>query len=313
MGENGRDPGRTLSRRAVLRLLAGATLAWGSGKGFAASGAILRRQIPSTGEALPVVGMGTSRTFDVGTGEAQRRPLAEVLNRFTRMGGALVDTSPMYGSAETVLGDLASGLGIQPRLFYATKVWTTGREEGIHQMETSMRRLRVDKIDLMQVHNLVDWRTQLKTLRDWQARGRIRYLGITHYVTSAFDDLERVIKAEPLDFVQLNYSIATRDAEDRLLPLAAQREVAVLVNRPFERGALFRKVRGRPLPDWAAELDCQSWAQFFLKYVLSHPGVTCVIPATSKPEHLADNMRAGHGRLPDATQRRRMVDYFAGL
>ncbi len=303
------------SRRDALKLLMGAGMALAGGRALGASepSPLLKRNIPATGEAIPAVGLGTSRVFDVGSGESERAPRREVLRLFVEAGARLVDTSPMYGQAETVVGDLAAELGVQDALFLATKVWTKGREAGIEQMETSMGRLRTQRIDLMQVHNLVDWQTHLRTLRDWKAQGRIRYVGITHYETSAFEDLERLIKGQDLDFVQLNYSIETPEAQERLLPLAADQAVAVLVNRPFEAGGLFRKVRGQPLPGWAVEFDCTSWGQFFLKYILAHPAVTCVIPATSKPRHLVDNLQAGQGRLPDGKTRRKMVEYVRKL
>jgi diketogulonate reductase-like aldo/keto reductase len=265
------------------------------------------RPVPSTGEQIPAVGLGTWRTFDVGHSAAERQPLGEVLRQFVALGGRVVDSSPMYGAAEAVVGDLAAALGLLGPLFLATKVWTTGREAGVAEMERSLRRLRAQRLDLLQVHNLVDWRTQLRTLRAWKEAGRVRYLGVTHYVASAYGELERVMRDERLDFVQLNYSLAEREAERRLLPLARERGIAVLVNRPFAEGELFRRVRGRALPPWAADFDCASWGQFFLKWILAHAAVTCVIPATSKPEHLADNMRAGAGTLPDAATRARML------
>lgn len=267
----------------------------------------LRRAIPRAGESLPVMGLGTWQTFDVGKDEAARAPLREVLREFARLGGRVVDSSPMYGQSETVVGDLAAELGLHKELFLATKVWTSGREAGIRQMEQSFRRLRAQRLDLMQIHNLVDWRTHLDTLRRWKEKGRIRYIGVTHYTESAYDELARVLETEELDFVQLNYSIAEREAERRLLPLAAERRVGVLVNRPFAEGALFRKVRGKPLPPWAAEAGCASWAQIFLKFIISHPAVTCAIPATSKLQHLIDNMQAGLGPPPDAATRERMA------
>jgi aryl-alcohol dehydrogenase-like predicted oxidoreductase len=275
--------------------------------------ALVRRPIPSTGETVPAVGLGTYRTFDAGAADTQRAPLREVLRRFVALGGRVVDSSPMYGAAETVVGDLTAELGLHGSLFLATKVWTSGREAGIRQMEHSLRQLRVERLDLMQVHNLVDWSTHLRTLRDWKEAGRVRYVGITHYTASAHGELERVMRGEPLDFVQLNYSLAEREAERRLLPLARDRRIAVLVNRPYAEGALFRRVQGRPLPPWAADFDVQSWAQFFLKWILAHPAVTSVIPATSKVEHLTDNMRAGSGVLPDAGTRDRMVAYLDTL
>ena len=273
---------------------------------------IIQRPIPRTSESLPVVGLGTWQTFDVADGAA-RAPLRDVLREFARLGGTVVDSSPMYGRSESVVGDLAVELGLQKQLFIATKVWTSGAEAGIRQMEESFRRLRVERVDLMQVHNLVDWRTQLRTLRAWKAQGRIRYIGVTHYTESAYDELERVLKSEALDFVQLNYSISERAAERRMLPLAADRGLAVLANRPLAQGALFGKVRGKPLPAWASEIGIESWAQFFLKYTLGHPTVTCAIPATSRVDHLRDNMRAGIGPLPNTATRERMARFIEGL
>ncbi|MGH7314410.1 MAG: aldo/keto reductase [Candidatus Rokuibacteriota bacterium] len=306
-----RDGGAPLSRRAVLTMLAAgaASTAAGRAPGQPAP-AIVLRPIPSTGETISAVGLGTWRTFDVGGSATEREPLRDVLRQFVALGGRVVDSSPMYGAAETVVGDLAAALGILDSLFLATKVWTTGRQAGVAGMERSLRRLRVKRLDLLQVHNLVDWRTQLRTLRAWKEAGRIRYLGVTHYVASAYPELERVMRDEPLDFVQLNYSLAEREAERRLLPLARERGIAVLVNRPFAEGALFRRVQGRVLPPWAADIDCASWGQFFLKWILAHPAVSCVIPATSKPAHVIDNMRAGAGALPDAATRARMITYL---
>jgi diketogulonate reductase-like aldo/keto reductase len=297
-----------LSRRDVLRgALAAGAAALTPGAQAAKPDAILTRAIPKSGERIPAVGLGTWQTFDVGRSEAERAPLREVLKRFVALGGKVIDSSPMYGESETVVGDLAGETGVHDKLFLATKVWTAGRNAGIRQMETSLRLLRTMKLDLMQVHNLVDWQTHLTTLRDWKAQGRVRYLGITHYTESAHDDLERVMRAEKPEFVQLNYSIVSRAAEQRLLPLSQELGIAVLANRPFEKAGLFGKVRGQALPTWAAEFDCASWAQFFLKFILSHPAVTCAIPATGKVEHLEDNMQAGFGRLPDAAAREKMA------
>ena len=284
-----------------------------AGAGAGTVPAIIRRRIPSDGELLPVVGLGTWRTFDVGPTPAERQPLREVLARFVALGGRVVDSSPMYGSAETVVGDLAAEQGLTSSLFVATKVWTSGREAGLAQMERSRQRLRVARLDLVQVHNLTDWETHLRTLRDWKAAGRIRYLGVTHYAASAHAELERVMRGHPLDFVQVNYSLGEREAEDRLLPLASELGIAVLVNRPYAEGALFRRVRGRPLPAWAAEVDCQSWGQYFLKWILGHPAVTCVLPATSQPAHLVDNMAAGTGIVPDGATRARMASHLDAL
>ena len=271
----------------------------------------LERPIPSSGEKIPAVGLGTWRTFDVGASATERAPLKDVLQRFAELGGRVVDSSPMYGAAESVVGDLATDLAITDTLFLATKVWTSGRDTGVAQMEQSLRRLRRQRLDLMQIHNLLDWRTHLRTLREWKAAGRVRYVGVTHYTSSAYDELERVLRGEPLDFVQVNYSLGEREAERRILPLARDRGVAVLANRPFSEGGLFQRVRGRALPEWAAALDCESWAQFFLKWILAHPAVTCVIPATSRPQHLVDNMKAGTGNLPDAATRERMAALVA--
>jgi len=277
-----------------------------AGGAGAPRGAPILRAIPSSRETLPVIGLGTWQTFDVGD-DAARDPLRQVLRRFVELGGRVVDSSPMYGRAESVVGDLAAALALRDTLFVATKVWTTGREAGIAQMEESLRRLRTPRLDLMQVHNLVDWRTHLRTLGEWKRTGRVRHIGVTHYTASAYTELEQVMKSETLDFVQLNYSLVERDAERRLLPLAVDRGLAVLVNRPFAEGALFRRVRGQALPPWAVEAGCRSWAQLFLKWIVAHPAVTCVIPATSRPEHLEDNMQAGVGSLPDAALRDRIA------
>jgi len=275
--------------------------------------AIKRKPIPRTGEDLPVIGLGTWQTFDVGLNQPAREPLKAVLREFARAGGRVIDSSPMYGNSETVAGDLAAELGVHKQLFLATKVWTSGREAGVRQMEESFRRLRAQRMDLMQVHNLVDYRTHLATLRRWKAEGKVRYIGVTHYTASAYNELARVIASEELDFVQLNYSLVEREAEKRLLPFAAEKQLAVLVNRPFAEGRLFRRARGKSLPAWAMEIGCASWAQFFLKFIISHPAVTCAIPATSKLDHLADNMRAGLEPIPDAKDRDRMARYFAEL
>ena len=270
-----------------------------------------QRRIPSTGEMLPVVGVGTWRTFDVANRPEARAPLAEVLRLLFAAGGSVIDTSPMYGAAEGVVGDLLAAAGTRDRAFLATKVWTSGRAAGVEQMTRSLALLRTGRIELMQVHNLVDWRAHLQTLRAWKQEGRIRYLGITHYTESAHDELEAVLKAERWDFVQLNYALDDRAVERRLLPLAAERGTAVIVNQPFGGGGLLRRVSGRPLPAWAGEIGCTSWAQLLLKFVLAHPAVTCVVPGTSKPEHMADNIQAGLGPLPDAAQRQRLVDAVA--
>ncbi len=249
----------------------------------------------------------------MGAAPNERQPLKEVLIRFVQLGGKVIDSSPMYGRAESVIGDLTSELHLRESLFFATKVWTSGKQSGIDSMERSFDRLRVKRLDLMQVHNLVDLDTQLATMRAWKEEGRIRYLGITHYVDSAFPEVEKILRREKLDFLQINYSIIDRAADERLLPLARERGVAVLINRPFASGDLFARVRTRTLPDWAMEFDCKSWAQFLLKWILGNSAVTCTIPATGNVRHLEDNMAAGRGRLPDEKTRQRMADYVANL
>jgi len=278
---------------------------------LAASLALYANRVFPQGKVnLPKIGLGTWQTFDVGNSSSARAPLREVLEL---LDGNVVDSSPMYGSSESVAGDLIAELGMRERLFIATKVWTSGREDGIAQMETSFRRLRVKVMDLMQVHNLVDVGTHTKTLQQWKADGRVRYIGITHYTSSAYSEVERWLKTGHYDFVQINYSLGERDAEKRILPLARERKVAVIINRPFAEGALFAQVKGKPLPPWAKEYDIHSWAQYFLKWIVSHPAVTCTIPGTGRPEHMRDNAHAGHGIVPDAKGRQRLAEYFDGL
>ena len=229
------------------------------------------------------------------------------------MGGKLIDASPMYGRAEQVIGDLTTDLKLNEQFFFATKVWTTGKQEGIDQMNASLRKMRRKKIDLMQVHNLQDWETHLKTLRDWKTAGKVRYIGITHYTDASHARLEQIVKSENIDFVQFNYSIRSRNAEKSLLKAAKDKGVAVIINEPFEQGALFRAVKGKELPAWAGDYDIKSWAQFFLKYIISNDAVTCVIPGTSDVKHLVDNLGAGEGRLPDETGRKKMREWIAGI
>jgi len=273
----------------------------------------VKKKIPSSGENLSVIGLGTSRTFDVSAEAAVQSPLLDVMRAFFDNGGQLIDSSPMYGSAEAVTGALLQAVENKASLFTATKVWTYGKSEGIEQMERSMHRLGVERIDLMQIHNLRDWQVQLETLQEWKAQGRIRYIGITTSHGRYHDELETILQQQPLDFVQFSYNIGNRDAEQRLLPLAHERGIATLINRPYQRGSLFRKVKGQPLPAWASEFDCASWGQFFLKFIASHPDVTCIIPATSKLKHMVDNMAAGYGRLPDAQLRERMIKTIEAL
>ena len=274
---------------------------------------MLTRPIPSSNEPLPVVGLGTWQTFDVGPDRAALDQRKEVLRLLFAAGGRVIDSSPMYGRAEEVVGTLLAEMQAHSKAFLATKVWTSGEAAGIKQMQASSAKLRAPIIDLMQIHNLVDWRTHLATLRAWKAQKRLRYIGITHYTDPALDELAAIVRAERIDFVQFGYSIASRAAEARLLPLCAERGVAVIVNQPFDSGSLFGQVKGKALPDWAAEVDCASWSQFFLKFILGHPAVTCVIPGTARPDHARDNLAAGTGRLPDAAQRQRMAQFWAGL
>ena len=302
------------TRRAMLQALAGVpALALVTSANAITAGGLIERAIPSTGERLPAIGVGTWQTFDVGPDAAARRALKKVLVAFAKAGGRVVDSSPMYDSSESVTGDLVAELGLAPNLFFATKVWTSGRDEGIRQMETSFRRLRVQRMDLMQVHNLVDTAVHTKTLQDWKARGRIRYLGITHYTSSAYAEVERWLRTGNYDFLQINYSLGERESAERLLPLAQEKKVAVIANRPFGEGALFSRVRGKALPGWAGEIGAATWAQFFLKWIISHPAITCAIPGTGKPGHMLDNLAAGTGALPDAAMRAKMSAYFDAL
>jgi aryl-alcohol dehydrogenase-like predicted oxidoreductase len=302
------------AKRRTLRLMAGCgTLALLPNAAQAQSPAIMKRPIPRTGEMLPMVGVGTWQTFDVGADAPERAELKEVLRLLVEAGGSVVDSSPMYGRSERVAGDLAAELELREKLFFATKVWTSGRDAGARQMQDSLRLMRTRRMDLMQVHNLLDVATHAKTLREWKDAGHIRYAGITHYHAGAYGELEKLVRTKQWDFVQFNYSMAERDAEQRLLPVCAEMGVAVIVNRPFSFGGLFPRVKGKALPGWAAEFDCTSWAQFFLKYLLGNPAVSCVIPGTRRVAHLQDNVRAGMGRLPDAPMRKRMVEHLETL
>jgi len=274
---------------------------------------LIQRPIPSTGELLPVMGMGTSRTFDTAGDPQSMAPLTEVMRLFFAAQGKVIDSSPMYGNAETRVGDVLRAMATPPPLFAATKVWTTGKERGIAQMEESARRMNVKTFDLIAVHNLQDWQTHLATLKQWKAEGRVRYIGITTSHGRDHDRLMEVMRSEPLDFVQFSYNIEDREAEQGLLPLAQERGIATMINRPYQMGALFGKTHDHPLPAIAADLDCSSWAQFFLKFILGHPAVTCIIPATAVPKHMEDNMLANFGRVPDQAQRAEMLKIFESL
>jgi aryl-alcohol dehydrogenase-like predicted oxidoreductase len=301
-----------MDRRTFLQITGAAAVLAAAGKTGATKNGptMITRKIPRSGEEIPVVGMGTYDTMDVGKGAAEREPLLEVMKGFIAAGGRVLDSSPMYGRSEEVVGDVLKAVAA-PQMFLATKVWTTGKRAGELQMAESMRLMRTERMDLMQIHNLQDWKTHLATLRDWKAAGKIRYIGITHYTLGSFADMERILRAEKLDFVQLPYSLAMRDAESRLLPAAADTQTAVLVMRPFEKGALFAAVKGKPLPAWAADADCTSWGQLFLKFIFAHPAVTAALPATGDPRHLADNVKAGFGRMLTAEHRKQLIALVA--
>jgi len=305
---------RDLNRRALLTgIVALGLAAIGRGRAFAASGGRLSKPIPATGELLPVIGMGSWITFDVGDDAALRAERLQVLQTFFDEGGALVDSSPMYLSSQQVIGHCLAHIPAKPSLFAATKVWTMTRALGIQQMEASRQLWGVDRFDLMQVHNLLDWETHLATLVEWKAQGRVRYIGVTTSHGRRHETLEKIMAERPIDFVQFTYNMADREAERRLLPLAAERRLAVIINRPFRRGALFEMVGQRPLPDWAGVVGCANWAQFFLKFIVSHPAVTCAIPATSRVDHMRENMGAANGLLPDAGVRARMIHHVESL
>jgi diketogulonate reductase-like aldo/keto reductase len=308
-----------IKRRQVLQLGAGLFVGqalWRGGEAMAAgaeSSAVIQRPIPSSGELLPVIGMGTSRTFDAAADAASLASLEEVMRAFLAGGGTVIDSSPMYGNAESRVGDLLRAMPNRPPLFAATKVWTTGREEGIAQMEESARRMAVERFDLIAVHNLLDWRTQLATLKQWKAEGKVRYIGITTSHGRDHDQFLQVMREEPLDFVQFSYNIEDRVAEKKLLPLASDRGIATMINRPYQRGSLFAKTRNTELPAFARDLGCASWGQFYLKFILAHPAVTCIIPASSKVKHMQDNMGANFGTVPDAAQRDEMLRFYQSL
>ena len=302
----------SMGRRHFLRLLlrTGGLAMLGPHIAAASLSGAIKRKIPSSGELLPVIGMGSWRTFDIGENEERLAIRCEILGTFFNKGGALIDSSPMYGTSERIIGYCLESLKSQQALFAATKVWTHGQSLGKWQMERSRRLWGVERFDLMQIHNMVDWEDHLETLKEWKQSGKIRYIGITTSHGRRHERLEQALQKETFDFVQFTYNIIDREVERRLLPLAAERGIAVIINRPFQGGKLFSHVHGKPLPPWASELDCRNWAQFFLKFIVSHPNVTCAIPATSQVIHMQENMGACYGRLPDANMRRKMINYF---
>ena len=306
---------RNLNRRAFLGAMAalGASVSFVRSGISAASYQVRTKAIPSTGERIPVIGMGSWITFSVGDDQQARNVRVEVLRAFFEAGGGVIDSSPMYGSSEEVIGYCLKRLGKRPSLFSATKEWTPIRWHGVKQMETSKQLWGEDRFDLMQIHNLLAWEDHLETLLEWKAKGRVRYIGVTTSHGHRHGDLEKVMTEKPIDFVQFTYNVLDREAEKRLLPLAADRQLGVIINRPFRRGDLFDRFQRHPLPPWAADFDCANWAQFFLKFIVSHPAVTCAIPATSRVDHMKENMGAARGRLPDAKIRRRMVRYVESL
>ena len=310
---------RKMTRREAAKLIGAGTASlmlpvaatWAQPKRESSS--MLMRAIPGSGEKLPVIGLGTWNVFDVNLTADNRAALSEVLSLLVKLGGKVIDSSPMYGRAEGVVGELAAKLRLRDSLFLATKVWTSGKQAGIAMMERSVDRFQTKQIDLMQVHNLVDVETQMASLRQWKEDGRIRYTGITHSEARGFYEVERIMHSQKPDFVQINYSLMEPGAAQRILPLAQELRMGVVINRPFGGGGLFRRVAAKSLPLWAAEIDCRSWAQFCLKWIVSHPAVTCVIPATNNPRHMEDNMAGGFGRLPDAKMRQRMLAFVSGL
>ncbi len=308
-----------IKRRKVLQYSAGILAAHSLGlraddtASAAMKPAAITRPVPSSGERLPVMGMGTSRTFDTDRDAESLGNLTDVMRAFFSAGGSVIDSSPMYGNAESRVGDVLREMPVPAKVFAATKVWTTGRDQGIAQMEESARRMNVERFDLIAVHNLVDWQTQLDTLKSWKEAGRVRYIGITTSHGRDHEALLDIMVKEPLDFVQFSYNIEDRVAEERLLPTAQDRGIATMINRPFQRGSLFSRTRNQDLPALATELGCSSWAQFFLKFILGHPGVTCIIPATSKVSHMTENMQANFGPVPDTAQHAEMLRLFNAL
>ncbi|MGH7927336.1 MAG: aldo/keto reductase [Candidatus Binatia bacterium] len=303
-----------MNRREFIKtgIAVGASMALPDFDLFAQDVPLVQKKIPSSGEMIPVIGLGTARRYEDVKADAEKIPLRETIAKFKEVGLKVVDSSPSYGTAEVVVGEIVEGLKIRDALFIATKVSlrNEGRDEGLKQIERSFKRLRTNKIDLIAVHNLRDTDTQLKTLREMKQAGRIRYVGITTSFDKQYGEFEQTMKKETLDFIQVDYALDNRDAGERILPLAADRGMAVMVNLPFGRGRLFKAVQGKKLPPWAADFDCASWPQFFLKYIVSHPAVTCAIPGMAKPEYVVDNVGAARGRLPDAAMRKRMEQFI---
>jgi aryl-alcohol dehydrogenase-like predicted oxidoreductase len=305
----------SLNRRELLKvgLCAGASVLLRSGGLLAQPEPLIQKKIPSTGETIPIIGVGTARRYEEITTETAKAPLRDTLRQFKELGGKVIDSSPTYGTAEAIVGELIDELKIRDSLFFATKVSTSGRQAGIDQIQRSFKRLRAAKIDLIAVHNLRDTKTHLQTLRELKQAGRIGYIGITTSFENQYAEFEQTMKAENLDFVQVDYALDNRNADERILPLASDRGMAAMINLPFGRGRLFNAVQGKKLPDWAPEFDCKTWAQFFLKYIVSHPAVTCAVPGMAKAEYVIDNLGAARGRLPDAAMRRRMEKFIDAL
>lgn len=305
----------TISRRKFIATSAASLLVC-SGKLSAQnsrSANMLSKQIPSSGEQLPVIGLGTLQAFDVAGTAEERAALGEVLKLLADQGGTLVDTSPRYGRAEAIVGDLCAELNLTDDLFFATKVFSEGEQAGIDEMDTSLERLHTPVLDLMQVHSMRDWEIHLPSIRKLKDEGKVRYIGITIHRDTGHEQMMKLMREENLDFIQVNYNLVERGAAKEVLPLAQELGVAVMINVPFAKAELFKKTSGMALPDWAGDIDCDSWAQFFLKYVISHPAVTCVIPRTGNPQHMADNLMAGFGEQPDQGSRIKMEAYIDSL
>ena len=304
-----------LNRRTLIKagVVAGASLLLPPSDLFAQTQPLIRKKIPSSGETIPIIGIGTARRYEEVKNDAEKVPLRETIKEFQALGGKVIDSSPSYGTAEAVVGELVDGLKIRDSLFLATKVSlrkVVGRDEGLKQIEASFKKYRTNKLDLIAVHNLLDTDTQLKTLREMKAAGRIRYVGMTTSFDNQYGEFEQVMKKESLDFIQVDYALDNRDAGDRIIPLAPDRGMAVMINLPFGRGRLFNAVQGKKLPEWASEFDCATWAQFFLKYIVSHPAITCAVPGMARPEYVVDNLGAARGRLPDTAMRKRMEQFI---